>query len=177
MRGNLEAERDAKDRKESGADLYLSRISAPTVDIAAAAAAADNVLKPRPQQYPNSHDKLKVKDKDKNKNKNHKTHETKKNPPPASSNKQLIQSDPATVRQPSRLPPKPKGQRSKRSKPLPPIPTPAIKRSESDAQRETIDRRRAVLRALEVIGSSSKVFEPKHGPAAAARKGMGVQMR
>jgi hypothetical protein len=153
---------------ESGADLYLSRISAPT-----AVVAADNVLKPRPQ-HPNSKDK----DKDKNKNKSSKTHEAKKNSLPVPPNQQSNPS--AAARQPYRLPPKPKGQRSKRSKPLPPTPTaPAAiipTRSESDAQRETIDRRRAVLRALEVIASSSKVFEPTPGPAAAARKGRGVQM-
>jgi hypothetical protein len=146
--------------------LYLSRISAPTA-AAAVIVAADSVYKPQSQDH-HFHEKK------------YKTHETKKIPPPASSGKPPGPPNPSLAadhQPPPRLPPKPKGSRSKRTKPLPPTPAIAIpSRTASDAQRETIDRRRAVLRALEVIASSSKVFEPKHGAAAAARKGMGVQM-
>jgi hypothetical protein len=53
-------------------------------------------------------------------------------------------------------------ERAKRAAPAPlTIPT----RNDSDPRREAIDRRRAVLRALEVIASSSRVLDPKHGPA------------
>jgi len=39
-------------------------------------------------------------------------------------------------------------------------------RHDSDPRREVVDRRRAILRALEVIASSSRVLDPKqHGVA------------
>lgn len=60
--------------------------------------------------------------------------------------------------------------RPKRSAPAP-IVIPSRSGSESDSRREAVDRRRAVLRALEVIASSSRVLEPKH---AVARR-IGVQ--
>lgn len=47
-------------------------------------------------------------------------------------------------------------------------------RADSDPRRDVIDRRRAVLRALEVIASSSRVLEPKHKHGAAARR-IGVE--
>ena len=47
------------------------------------------------------------------------------------------------------------------------LPAPLIipTRNDSDPRREAVDRRRAVLRALEVIASSSRVLDPKHGAA------------
>lgn len=62
--------------------------------------------------------------------------------------------------------------RPKRSAPAPiVIPSRSRSGSESDSRREAVDKRRAVLRALEVIASSSRVLEPKH---AVARR-IGVQ--
>lgn len=53
-------------------------------------------------------------------------------------------------------------ERAKQARP-PPLVIPI--RHDSDPRRETVDRRRAILRALEVIASSSRVLDPKHGVA------------
>ena len=52
-----------------------------------------------------------------------------------------------------------------RAKPARPPPLVIPIRHDSDPQRETVDRRRAILCALEVIASSSRVLDPKHGVA------------
>lgn len=52
-----------------------------------------------------------------------------------------------------------------RAKPARPPPLVIPIRHDSDPRRETVDRRRAILRALEVIASSSRVLDPKHGVA------------
>jgi hypothetical protein len=52
-----------------------------------------------------------------------------------------------------------------RTKPARPPPLVIPIRHDSDPRRETVDRRRAILRALEVIASSSRVLDPKHGVA------------
>ena len=51
------------------------------------------------------------------------------------------------------------------AKPARPPPLVIPIRHDSDPRRETVDRRRAILRALEVIASSSRVLDPKHGVA------------
>ena len=50
-------------------------------------------------------------------------------------------------------------QRAKQADPPPPLVIPT--RHDSDPKREVVDRRRAILRALEVIASSSRVLDPK----------------
>jgi hypothetical protein len=54
-----------------------------------------------------------------------------------------------------------------------PAPLAILTRTDTDPRREGIDRRRAVLRALEIIASSSRALEPgrKHG-AVAKRVGL-----
>ena len=55
-------------------------------------------------------------------------------------------------------------ERAKQAARPPPLVIPM--RHDSDPRREVVDRRRAILRALEVIASSSRVLDPKqHGVA------------
>jgi hypothetical protein len=73
---------------------------------------------------------------------------------PSSSGKET-----SKARRPSQRKPK---DRAKQAQPAPLV---IPMRNDSDPRREAIDRRRAVLRALEVIASSSRVLDPKHGAA------------